>query len=57
MTAVAIDVVGMLVLGLVVLRALWLAAHPAAHHAALRPAHWSREVERAMHPHPGQHRA
>ena len=53
----AIEIAGMLLLGLVVLRATWLAMHPATHHAALQPAHWSRQVDRALHAHPGQHRA
>lgn len=52
-----IELVGMLVVGLVVLRAAWLATHPATHHAALRPAHWSREVDRVLHSHTAQHRA
>ena len=51
----AIEMAGVLVLILVVLRAAWLATHPALHHAALRPAHWSREVDRALHT--AQHRA
>ncbi|WP_210651649.1 hypothetical protein [Nocardioides sp. SYSU D00065] len=52
-----IELVGMLLLGLVVLRAAWLATHPAVHHAALRPARWSREVDRVLHGHHPQHRA
>jgi len=51
----AIEIVGMLMLGLVVLRAAWLLTHPAVHHAALRPAHWANQVDRAMHT--AQHRA
>ncbi|NYE38570.1 hypothetical protein F4692_003720 [Nocardioides cavernae] len=51
----AIEIVGMLLLALVLLRATWLALHPAAHHAALRPAHWAHQVDRAMHT--AQHRA
>lgn len=52
----AIELVGTLVLALAVLRAAWLAMHPAAHHAALRPAHWSREVDRVLGGHTAQHR-
>jgi hypothetical protein len=51
----ATELVGMLLLGLVVLRAVWLATHPAVRHAALRPARWSHEVDRVLHT--GQHRA
>ncbi|UFN44572.1 hypothetical protein [Nocardioides okcheonensis] len=54
----AIEMVGWLVLGLMVLRAAWLAAHPALHHAALRPARWSAEVDRrVLRSHSPQHRA
>ncbi|MDZ5661678.1 hypothetical protein HN031_18245 [Nocardioides sp. zg-1308] len=53
----AIELVGMLLLGLVVLRAAWLATHPALHHAALRPDHWSREVDRVLHQQHPRHRA
>ena len=53
----AIELVGMLLLGLVVLRAVWLATHPAMHHAALRPAHWSAEFDRVMSRQPAKHRA
>jgi len=51
----AIEIIGLMVLGLVVLRATWLVAHPAVHHAVLRPAHWATRVDRAMHT--AQHRA
>jgi hypothetical protein len=51
----AIEIAGLLMLGLVVLRAAWLVTHPAVHHAALRHAHWSREVDRVLHT--AQHRA
>lgn len=51
----AIEILGTLLLALVVLRAAWLAMHPAAHQAALRPARWSDAVDRAMHT--AQHRA
>ncbi len=51
----AIELVGMVVLAVVVLRAVWLATHPGLHHAALRPTHWSREVDRVLHT--AQHRA
>ena len=53
----AIDLLGVLVLGLVVLRASWLATHPSVHHAAMRPAHWSAEVDRVLSRHPAKHRA
>jgi hypothetical protein len=53
----AIDLLGVLVLGLVVLRASWLATHPSVHHAAMRPAHWSAEVDRLLNRHPAKHRA
>ena len=46
----AIELLGVFVLGLVVLRASWLATHPSVHHAAMRPAHWSAEVDRALQP-------
>lgn len=56
MTVVAaIQIVGMLLLAAMVLRAAWLATHPAAHHAVLRPARWSDEVDRVLHA--AQHRA
>lgn len=51
----AIELLGVLVVGLVVLRATWLVTHPAAHHAALRPARWSDKVDQALHT--AQHRA
>jgi hypothetical protein len=51
----AIEIVGMLLLAAMVLRAAWLAMHPAAHHAVLRPARWSDEVDRVLHT--AQHRA
>ncbi|SEC90120.1 hypothetical protein SAMN04489844_3217 [Nocardioides exalbidus] len=51
----AIEMVGLLALGLVVLRAAWLVAHPAVHHAALRPAHWATQVDRVLHT--AEHRA
>ncbi|MCF6379226.1 hypothetical protein L2K70_16565 [Nocardioides KLBMP 9356] len=51
----AMEIVGMLLLAAVVLRAAWLVTHPAAHHAVLRPAHWADQVDRAMHT--TQHRA
>lgn len=51
----AMEIVGMLLLAAVVLRAAWLALHPAAHHAALRPARWADQVDRAMHT--AEHRA
>jgi hypothetical protein len=53
----AIDLLGVLVLGLVVLRASWLATHPSLHHAAMRPTHWSAKVDRAVNRHPAKHRA
>ena len=53
----AIEMLGVLVLGLVVLRAAWLATHPAVHHAVVRPAHWSAEVDRALSRHTAKHRA
>lgn len=53
----AIELVGMVVLLVVVLRAAWLAMHPAAHHAALRPAHWSHEVDRVLSRNARHHRA
>jgi hypothetical protein len=52
-----IDLLGVLVLGLVVLRASWLAAHPSLHHAAMRPARWSAEVDRVVSRQPAKHRA
>lgn len=52
-----IELLGVLVLGLVVLRAAWLATHPALHHAAVRPAHWSAEVDRVLAGHHPKHRA
>jgi len=53
----AIDLLGVLVLGLVVLRASWLATHPSVHHAAMRPARWSAEVDRVVGRQPAKHRA
>ncbi len=53
----AIDLLGVLVLVLVVLRASWLATHPSVHHAAMRPAHWSAEVDRVRSRQPATHRA
>ena len=44
----ATELLGMFVLGLVVLRASWLATHPSVHHAAMRPAHWSAVVDRVL---------
>lgn len=49
------EILATLLLAVVVLRAVWLATHPAVRHAALRPAHWSREVDRVLHS--AQHRA
>ena len=51
----AIELFGVVALGLVVLRAAWLVTHPAVHHAALQPARWSDEVDRALHA--ARHRA
>ena len=53
----ALELLGMFVLGLVVLRATWLATHPSVHHAAMRPAHWSAEVDRLLSRQPAKHRA
>jgi hypothetical protein len=53
----AIELLSVLVLGLVVLRASWLATHPSVHHAAMRPAHWSAEVDRMLSCQPAKHRA
>lgn len=53
----AIELLGVLLLGLVVLRAAWLATHPAVHHAAMRPAHWSAEVDRVLSRGTARHRA
>jgi hypothetical protein len=53
----ATELLGVLVLGLVVLRASWLAAHPSVHHAAMRPARWSAEVDRVLTRQPAKHRA
>jgi hypothetical protein len=53
----AIDLLGVLLLGLVVLRAAWLATHPAVHHAAVRPARWSAEVDRVLSRGAARHRA
>jgi cytochrome b561 len=53
----AIELLGMFVLVLVVLRAAWLVVHPDVHHAALRPARWSHEVDRVLHARSPQHRA
>lgn len=44
----AIELLGWLALAVVVLRAIWLLTHQAAHHAALRPVHWAQQVDRAM---------
>ncbi len=49
MIAVAVtDALGVLVLGLVALRTLWVLVHPAAHVASQRPGHWSREADRVL---------
>ena len=53
----ATELLGVLVLGLVVLRASWLASHPSLHHAAMRPARWSAEVDRVLSRQPAKHRA
>lgn len=53
----AIELLGVLVLGLVVLRASWLVTHPAVHQAVTRPAHWSAEVDRVLAGHHPRHRA
>jgi hypothetical protein len=53
----AIELLGVLVLGLVVLRAAWLATHPAVHHAVVRPAHWSAQVDRVLAGQHPRHRA
>jgi hypothetical protein len=53
----AIELLGVLLLGLAVLRAAWLATHPAVHHAAMRPAHWSAEVDRLLSRGSAKHRA
>ncbi|WP_159083521.1 hypothetical protein [Nocardioides terrigena] len=42
------DALGVLVLGLVALRTLWVLVHPAAHVASQRPGHWSREADRVL---------
>ena len=39
---------GMLVVGLVVLRAAWLVMHPAAHHAMQGAGYWSAQTDRVM---------
>lgn len=53
----AIEIVAMLMLAAVVLRAVWLVTHQSAHHAALQPARWSREVDRVLVGRPARHRA
>ena len=51
----AIELFGVVALGLVVLRAAWLVTHPAVHHATRPPARWSAEADRARHT--ARHRA
>lgn len=53
----AIEIVAMLMLAAVVLRAGWLVTHQSAHHAALQPARWSREVDRVLVGRSARHRA